>query len=138
MTATDLPTRRPTEATVAVLASLAAGVTYLFIGLGLVSVGTSTQEATTDLFGFGVSMAVASVAIAALVWFVPRRRVLLGVVGFELLVLVGYVLAAGLREPPFELWGLFIKACQAVVLIAAIVLVTEPRTTATLPKGGAA
>ena len=138
MTATNRPTARPTAMTAAVLASLAAGLAYLLIGLGLVSVGTSTQEATTDLFGFGVAMAAASVGIAALLWFVPRRRILLGVVGFQLLVLVGYVLAAGLREPPFELWGLLIKACQAVVLVAAVLLVTETRTVGTLPKGGAA
>jgi hypothetical protein len=136
MAVTNRRPTRPTEITAAVLASLVAGLVYLFIGLGLVSVGASTQQATTDLFGFGVVMAVASVAIAALVWFVPQRRILLGVVGFQLLLLVGYVLAAGLREPPFELWGLLIKACQAVVLVAAVILVTEPRTTL-LPKEGA-
>ena len=138
MTATNPPTTRPSATTAATLASLAAGLVYLLIGLGVVSVGASTQGATTDLFGFGVIMALASVAIAALLWFVPRRHILFGVVGFQLLVLVGYVLAAGLREPPFEVWGLLIKACQAVVLIAAILLVTESRPTATLPKEGAA
>jgi peptidoglycan/LPS O-acetylase OafA/YrhL len=138
MTATNRPPTRPIPMTAAVLASLAAGLVYLLIGLGVVSVGTSTQDATTDLFGFGVSMAVASLAVAALLWFVPQRRILIGVVGFQLLVLIGYVLAAGLREPPFELWGLLIKACQAVVLVAAILLVTESRTAATLPKDGAA
>jgi hypothetical protein len=138
MTATNRPPTRPIPITAAVLASLAAGLVYLLIGLGVVSVGTSTQDATTDLFGFGVSMAVASLAVAALLWFVPQRRILIGVVGFQLLVLIGYVLAAGLREPPFELWGLLIKACQAVVLVAAILLVTESRTAATLPKDGAA
>jgi hypothetical protein len=137
MTATNRPATRPTATTAAVLASLAAGLVYLFIGFGLVSVGESTQAPTTDLFGFGVAMAIASVAVAALLWFAPRRGILLGVVGFQLLVLVGYVLAAGLREPPFELWGLLIKACQAVVLVAAVILVTEPRT-GTLPKAGAA
>jgi hypothetical protein len=136
MAVTNRRPTRPTEIIAAVLASLVAGLVYLFIGLGLVSVGASTQQATTDLFGFGVVMAVASVAIAALVWFVPQRRILLGVVGFQLLLLVGYVLAAGLREPPFELWGLLIKACQAVVLVAAVILVTEPRTSL-LPQEGA-
>src|SRR5689334_21307109 len=138
MTATNRLPTRPTAMTAAVLASLVAGFVYLLIGLGIVSVGTSTQEATTDLFGFGVAMAAASVAVAALLWFVPRRPTLYGVVGFQLLVLVGYVLAAGLREPPFELWGLLIKACQTVVLLVAILLVTEPRTSGTLSKGGAA
>lgn len=138
MSASNPPVTRPSVTTAAVLASLAAGLVYLLIGLGLVSVGTSTQDATTDLFAFGVSMAVASVAIAALLWFVPRRGVLFGVVAFQLLVLIGYVLAAGVREPPFELWGLLVKACQAVVLIAAILLVTEPRGSQPLPKEGAA
>ena len=138
MSASNPPVTRPSVTTAAVLASLAAGLVYLLIGLGLVSVGTSTQDATTDLFAFGVSMAVASVAIAALLWFVPRRGVLFGVVAFQLLVLIGYVLAAGVREPPFELWGLLVKACQAVGLIAAILLVTEPRGSQPLPKEGAA
>lgn len=138
MSTTTRSTARPTAMTAGVVASLAAGVVYLLIGLGAVSVGTSTQDATTDLFGFGVAMAVASVGIAALLWFVPRRAVLFGVVGFQLLVLIGYVLAAGLREPPFELWGLLIKACQTVVLIAAILLVTEPRVTESMRKRGAA
>jgi hypothetical protein len=123
--------------TAAVVASITAGVVYLLIGLGVVGVGTSTQDATNDLFTFGIAMAGASLAVAALLWFLPRRRILLGVVGFQLLVLVGYVLAAGLREPPFELWGLLIKACQAVVLVAAIILVTEARATVSA-KGGAA
>jgi hypothetical protein len=138
MTATNRSPSRPTAITAAILASLVAGLVYLLIGLGVLSVGTSTQAATTDLLGFGVAMAVASAAVAALLWFVPRRGILLGVVGFQLLVLVGYVLAAGVREPPFELWGLLIKACQAVVLVAAILLVTESRQAGAAPKRGAA
>src|SRR6516165_8430821 len=64
MSASILSATARTARLVAVLASLAAGAIYLFIGTGVVSVGRSTQDATTDLFAFGVLMGVVSLAIA--------------------------------------------------------------------------
>src|SRR5690348_11293653 len=111
---------------VAVLASLASGAIYLLIGIGVVSVGRSTDGATTDLFAFGALMAIVSVAVAAGVWLAPGSRlVLIGVAIVQLIALIGYVAAAGLREPPFDLWGILIKVGQGTVLVATVYLFSE-------------
>jgi hypothetical protein len=127
---------------VASLASLGAGAIYLLIGTDVVSVGRSTQEATTDLFAFGALMAVVSFAVAIALWLVPWSRIaLIGVAIVELVALIGYVAAAGLREPPFDLWGVLIKVFQGTVLVATVYLFAErDRWTrhAPSPDGGAA
>lgn len=112
---------------VAAIASLGAGAIYLLIGTGVMSVGRSTQEeATTDLFAFGAFMAIVSLAVAIAVWLVPWSRfALIGVAIVELVALIGYVAAAGLREPPFDLWGVLIKVFQATVLVATVYLFAE-------------
>ena len=122
---------------VAVFASLGAGVIYLLIGTNVVSVGRSTQEATTDLFAFGALMAIVSLAVALAVWLVPWSRLaLIGVAIVELVALIGYVAAAGVREPPFDLWGVLIKVFQATVLVATVYLFAErDRWTSTVPGG---
>ena len=125
----------------AVVASLAAGAIYLLIALGVVSVGASTQEAATDLFGFGLIMAGVSVAVALGLWlFATSLVVLAGAAIVELIALVGYV-AASLREPPFELWGMSIKVFQAIALVAIGYLLVRGRRTAQVAagtRGGAA
>ena len=136
MSATNPSTRPATSPTtertpaiariVAAVASLGAGAIYLLIGTGVVSVGRSTQEATTDLFAFGAFMAIVSLAVAIAVWLVPSSRIaLIAVAIVELVALVGYVAAAGLREPPFDLWGVLIKVFQTTVLIATVYLFAE-------------
>ena len=120
------PTTPTIARIVAAIASLGAGAIYLLIGTGVVSVGRSTQEATTDLFAFGAIMAVVSLAIAAAIWLVPWSRLaLIGAAIVELIALIGYVAAAGLREPPFDLWGVLIKVCQGIVLVATVYLFAE-------------
>jgi hypothetical protein len=91
-----------------------------------VSVGRSTQEATTDLFAFGALMAIVSLAVAIALWLIPWSRLaLIGVAIVELIALIGYVAAAGLREPPFDVWGVLIKILQATVLVATVYLFAE-------------
>ena len=36
----------------------------------------------------------------------------------QVVVIVGYIAVGSARSPAFEAWGLLIKACQAVLLIA--------------------
>jgi hypothetical protein len=43
----------------------------------------------------------------------------------QLIALIGYVAAAGLREPPFDLWGVLIKVGQGTVLVATVYLFSE-------------
>jgi hypothetical protein len=143
MRTTSTAPRSPIARVVAALASLAAGTIYLAIGLGFLSVGESTQEATTDLFGFGALMALVSAAVAVAVWLQPASRAVLGAVAVvQLIALFGYVAAAGVREPPFELWGVLIKAFQAIVLVAVVDLWARARhersSTRRAQVGGAA
>jgi len=124
---------------VAALASLGAGAIYLLIGTNVVSVGRSTQEATTDLFAFGALMAIVSLVVAIALWLVPWSRfALIGVAIVELVALIGYVAAAGVREPPFDLWGVLIKVLQATVLVATVYLFAERDRWTNTVRGGAA
>ena len=127
---------------IGVVAALACAAIYGLIGLGVLSVGESTTEATTDLLGFGLLMAGFSAVVALAVARLHARLWLAIVAGLQLVPLLGYVAAAGLREPPFELWGLLIKVGQAVVFVVATVLAlaatTREPASATSMKGHAA
>jgi hypothetical protein len=108
-----------------IVAAILAAAIYGLIGLGRLSVGESTTEATTDLFMFGVLMAAISAATAVAMWWLQGSVGLWLVAAFQLTPLLGYVAAAGMREPPFELWGVLIKTCQLTVLVAASFLALE-------------
>lgn len=128
---------------VAIIASCVAGAAYLLIGFGVLFVGESTQEGTNDLSSFGAMMAALSVVGAVVVWRFHGRLAWATVAVFQVIPLVGYVAFAGLREPPFELWGLLIKVAQAVVLAAMAYLLVRggehaPARNPGLPKGHAA
>lgn len=110
---------------VGVSAAIAVSALYGLIGTGVLSVGESTTDGATDLFAFGMLMGAMYLATAAALWWWHGRIGLALVAGFQLIPLLGYVAAAGLREPPFELWGVLIKAGQLVVLIAAVALASQ-------------
>lgn len=112
---------------VAVGVSGIAAAIYLLIGLGTLTVGKSTDGSATDLFAFGVLMAAVSGGVAVLLWVVPRRASWVTAAVVEATALIGYVAVAGVREPPFELWGLAIKTCQLVVLVAAVYVLAHRR-----------
>jgi hypothetical protein len=116
---------------VAIGAAMACAVLYLSIGIGVLTVGRSTQDATTNLFGFGMLMGAVYLATAVALWRFKGRLALAMIAGFQLVPLLGYVAFASYREPPFELWGLLIKVGQAGVLIAAAVLALRVGATAT-------
>jgi hypothetical protein len=103
-------------------AALGCAAIYGLIGLGVLTVGESTTEATTDLLGFGVLMGGFSLVTALAVWRLRSRTWLALVAVVQLLPLLGYVAVAGVREPPYETWGVLIKVGQAIVLVAAAVL----------------
>ena len=128
---------------VAIIASLVAGAVYLLIGLGVLFVGESTQEGPNDLFSFGAMMSAISLVGAVVVWRFYGRLAWATVAVFQVIPLIGYVAFASLREPPFELWGMLIKAAQAVVLVAMAYLLVRgeehaPAGSPGLPKGHAA
>jgi hypothetical protein len=107
--------------------SLVAAAIYALIGLGVLSVGTTTSGASTDLFAFGAIMAAGSVAIAVAMLRSTSRDVPIAIAVLEILVIVGYFAVAGVREPPVELWGLLVKGLQVVALASAVVLALHAR-----------
>lgn len=104
----------------AIGASGIAAAIYLLIGLGTLTIGRPTSGAETDLLAFGVMMAGISGGVGVLLALVPRRAVWVAAAIVQLMALIGYVAVSGVREPPFEVWGAIIKACQLVVLVAAV------------------
>ena len=107
-----------TARAVAVGASALTALLYALIGLGVLTIGRPSDGSAGDLVGFGVTLG-ATFAIAALLLARLRSRALLvAIAALQVIVLVGYVAFAGLREPPVELWGIAIKVCQGVVLLA--------------------
>ena len=83
-----------------------------------------------SLLAVGMLMGAIYLATAAALWWWHGRIGLALVAGFQLIPLLGYAAAAGLREPPFELWGVLIKVGQLVVLVAATALAYDaPRRT---------
>lgn len=141
------PTRRhvDTARLVAAAAALVAAGLYLLIGLGVLDIGESTQAAAaTDLFAFGAMMAATFAVVAALLWRLRSALLWAAVAVLQVIVLVGYVAFANVRDPAFDPWGILIKICQAIVLVAMAYLLVRGREPATAartpatPKGHAA
>lgn len=111
----------------AVVAAVGAAALYLLIGIGVLSIGTTSSGKAPDLLAFG-AMAGATFAIVAGLLLRFRRRLLwLAVAALQLLVIGGYFAMADIRTPPIEVWGLLVKACQLVVLVAVGLLLVRDR-----------
>jgi hypothetical protein len=111
-------TRFTTALIVAIAAAAFVAVLYYLIGLGAIYVGTSSNGSSTDLGAFG-SIVGTAFAVVALLLARLRSRLLWAVVGvLQIVVLLGYVVVGSVRTPAYEPWGLLIKACQVVILVA--------------------
>lgn len=97
---------------VAVGAAAISAILYGLIGLEVVSIGTASNGEATDLLGFGLTTGSVFAISAVLLALVRSRLLWIGFAVLNAVVVVGYFAFASLREPPFELWGLLIKACQ--------------------------
>ncbi len=106
----------------AVLAAAASAVLYFLIGFGVLDVGRSTSGQGTDILAFGLMTGGAFTVTAVALLLFESRLLWIAVAILQVVVLVGYVLASAIREPPFEIWGLLVKACQAIVLVAVAYL----------------
>jgi hypothetical protein len=102
---------------VAVAAAAISAALYLLIGFEVLDVGTS-KAGNNDILSFGLLMGAVYGVIAAMVALLSSRWLLAAVAVVDALVIVGYFALAGVREPPVELWGLLVKASQAVLLVA--------------------
>lgn len=125
MTLAQVPSARRLRSIGAGAAALAATV-YLFIALGVVSIGTAASGEAPDLLSFGLTMAVVFILVAAVLLRFQARTLTLAVAGLQVLVIVGYFALSNIRTPPVEPWGLLIKALQVIVLVAALVLAFGP------------
>lgn len=120
--------RRRTVRSLAAAASLVTALLYFGIGAGVLVV---VDEAATDapgLFEFGASAGAAFVVGALLLLTLDRR--VLWVLGalLQVGVIVMYVAVGQQRTPPFELWGILIKAFQVGILGALVYLIVRPPT----------
>jgi hydrogenase-4 membrane subunit HyfE len=76
--------------------------------------------------------------IAVLVCFVRSRAVWILIAAFDVMVIVVYFAVAGIRQPPYEIWGVLIKVLQLVLLAAVVYLaVRAPKRQAKPQRTGA-
>lgn len=109
-------------------AALAAAALYLLIGLGVLSIGTAKSGEAVDLWSFGATAGATFAVVAALLLRFRSRLLLASVAVLQVIVIVGYFALADIRTPPIEPWGLLIKVCQAIVLVAvAVLLLRDPK-----------
>jgi hypothetical protein len=105
------------QAIAVVAAAVTAGLYYL-IGMGVLWVGTSTSSDTTDLGAFGAIVGTVFAVTALLLWRYRSRLLWAAVALLQVVVIIGYVVVSGTRSPAFEAWGVLIKVCQVVLLMA--------------------
>jgi len=105
---------RQAARSVAVVAAVMTAVLYLMVGFGVVSVGRSSSGEAPDLLRFGLTAGVTFAVAAGLLGLFRSRVLWFALALLNVVVVVAYFALSDLREPPVELWGLLIKACQVV------------------------
>lgn len=113
---------RRTVRLTAAIASAAMALIYFLIGLGVLSIGTSTSGEMVDLTLFGFSAGTAFLILAGLLAFTDRRWIWLIAAIFQAFVYLVYFGVAAGREPPFEVWGITLRVIQVVVFGGLIYL----------------
>jgi hypothetical protein len=109
---------------VAGVAGLVA-VLYLLIGFDVITViQDQTEAGAAPVLIAGVLFT----ALAAALLLTASRGVLVAGAALQVVVLVMYLVVSAERVPAFEAWGLTIKALQAGLFVAFVVmLVRQPR-----------
>jgi hypothetical protein len=119
--------------------SLAAGTAalsallYYLIGFGALDIGRSTSG-PADLLGFGLSAGTAFLGAGVLVLVIHHRWLVALVALMDVAVIVGYFAMAGIRVPPYEIWGLSIKVAQVAFLVALGYLLIRGEQASTYSK----
>jgi hypothetical protein len=98
-------------------AAWASAILYYLIGFGVLDIGEAKDGAATDLLGFGLVTGTSFLVAGALVLLVHRRWLIALIGLLDLAVIIGYFAVSGVREPPYEVWGLTIKGLQVVLLL---------------------
>jgi hypothetical protein len=113
----------------AVFAAAATACLYFLIGLRVLYIGESTSTSAADkpdIFAFGAMTGIAFAVTAILLYLFRSRPLWIAVIALQVIVLAGYVAISGQRNPPYEVWGLTIKALQVVILAAVVYLLARP------------
>jgi hypothetical protein len=105
----------------------ATAVLYLLIGFEVLYIGEPAEGGAGDILGFGLSSAGAFAVIAALLLFLRRRWAWIAIALFNVATIAMYFAVASVRDPPYEIWGLLIKALQVVLLGTVAYLVVRGR-----------
>lgn len=111
--------------TIRYVAAAAAALTallYFLIGLGVLWVGDANNGQTNDIFAFGAMTGTAFAVTTVLLLRFRSRPLWVLVAALQVVVIAGYFAVSSVRTPPFEVWGLLVKACQLVVLGAVAYL----------------
>jgi hypothetical protein len=132
-----LEPRRRRVRYVAAAAAAAMAAIYYLIGLGVLYIGRSTSDGMAGLGFFGGGAGTAFLVLAALLAFTDRRWIWVLATLAQVWVYVTYVVASGIRDPAFEMWGITLRILQLPVLIALIYLSIKP-TQRAIPRGGGA
>jgi len=110
---------RATVRLTAAIASAAMALIYFLIGLGVLSVGSSTSGESVDMFVFGFSAGIFFLLMAGLLALTDNRWVWYAATILQVLIFATYVATSAIRVPNFEVWGITLRAIQ-VVLIAGL------------------
>lgn len=113
--------------------SLADAVVYLLIGLQVVRVVEPASTVAPSMLAFGGFSAAAFALGAALLWRFDRRPLWVLGAAFQAFVVLAYFSVAPQRTPPYEFWGLALKATQLALLAALTYLAVLPTGVRALP-----
>ncbi len=80
--------------------------------------------------GFSLAMGVVFTAVAIVLFQFGQRLVWELVALLDLGAIIGYLIVAPSRDPHFELWGVAIKAVQAILLVALGYVIVKGRRAA--------
>jgi hypothetical protein len=113
------------------LSALVSGtmaLNYYLIGLGDLDIGGTTTGETADPAGFGFSAGCAFLILSLLLLFTDRRWLWTLAAVVQVLVFIMYFAVSGVREPPFEVWGILLRMLQVVLLATLVYLAWRPTT----------
>lgn len=90
---------------------------YFGIGLGVLGIGGSTSGESVDLAAFGFGAGSAFLVLALLLLRTDHRWLWVLALVAQAWVFVVYFAVSGTREPPFEVWGILLRALHVPLML---------------------
>lgn len=100
------------------IVSGAMAVIYFLIGLGVLGIGGSRSGESVDLAMFGFAAGSAFLILALLLRLTDRRWLWVSALVAQVWVFLLYFAVSGTREPPFEVWGIVLRALHVPLMLA--------------------